>query len=153
MVYLLLGCGVLFVPLIPGLREIEAGSLLCVLCAFLFFFLGALARHSGRLEAHVVELAELLDDLARDRYGESYYAVRQTIPFLIEQLRVQPAASHGPIVSALEGLTRCQLGGDAERWQEWWDENRAGFQPPAARSSGSGSAPADGSRSGKKRKS
>ncbi len=54
----------------------------------------------------------------------------EAIQPLIDWLRKEEGRLRGDLASALKVLTGKDLGVYPDRWQEWWDLNKAGFKPP-----------------------
>jgi hypothetical protein len=141
LVYFALGALVLLAPLLPfAPHASDSGAALRILCAFLFFLLGALSRRIGRLQSQAAEIADLVDAQARERYGEDYYAVRAAVSALIADLPgIADDASRAHVVQALQDLTGASHGDDPAAWRAWWLEAKAAFEvaPRAAEGSAS----------------
>jgi hypothetical protein len=133
MVYFALGALVLLTPLLPlGRGFAESAGFLRVLSAFAFFILGALSRRLSRLQSQAAEIADLVDALARERYGADYYAVRVAVSALIADLPgIADATSRGHVVKALQDLTGEAHGDDPAAWSAWWLAAKASFDVAA----------------------
>ncbi|MBK9383408.1 MAG: hypothetical protein IPN34_01085 [Planctomycetes bacterium] len=133
MAYFALGALVLLSPLLPLERGFaESPGFLRVLSAFAFFILGSLSRRVSRLQSQAAEIADLVDGLARERYGANYYAVRAAVSALIADLpSIADATARGHVVKALQDLTGEAHGDDPAAWSAWWLEAKASFEVSA----------------------
>lgn len=134
MVYFALGALVLLLHSLPATREhFFLSTFGAVLCAFLFFLLGALSRQLGRLQSQTVEIADLVDALAKERFGSDYYAVRAAVSALIADLpSIGDEAARSHVIRAIEELTGQAFGDDPSAWRDWWLEAQASFEVAAS---------------------
>jgi hypothetical protein len=131
MAYFAVGVLVLLAPQLPLLPRggAESPGFFRVLAAFAFFTLGALSRRVSRLQSQAAELADLVDALARERYGADYYAVRAAVSALVADLpSIADAAARGHVIQALQDLTGQAFGDDPAAWSAWWLEAKASFE-------------------------
>ena len=130
MLYFVFGVLVLLLPSLTGLDSAEMAVAMRVLCAFLFFFLGALSRQQGRLQSQVREVAELVDGLATERYGEHYQTHRESITYLLQAAQRTPEELRGRMLEALRTITAQDHGDDLDAWLDWWKQARPTFRMP-----------------------
>jgi HEAT repeat protein len=57
----------------------------------------------------------------------------RTVEPLIAALKDRDASLRGDAARALTSITGVDYGQDAEKWQKWWDENKAGLEKPEGR--------------------